>query len=80
MEGRFDKIVSIEMLEAVGHDYLPVFFKKCSELLTGEGSLALQVITSHDKRYAEFRKEVDFIQKHIFPGSQTPSLARFMLR
>ncbi len=75
VEGSFDKIVSIEMLEAVGHNYLPVFFGKCNELLKENGSLALQVITSHDKRYAEFRKEVDFIQKHIFPGSQTPSLA-----
>jgi cyclopropane-fatty-acyl-phospholipid synthase len=75
IEGKFDKIVSIEMLEAVGHDYLPLFFSKCNSLLTEDGSLALQVITSHDKRYAEFRKEVDFIQKHIFPGSQTPSIA-----
>ncbi len=73
--GSFDKIVSIEMLEAVGHRYLPVFFGKCNDLLKENGSLALQVITSHDKRYAEFRKEVDFIQKHIFPGSQTPSLS-----
>jgi cyclopropane-fatty-acyl-phospholipid synthase len=75
ISGRYDKIVSIEMLEAVGHKYLPAFFKKCNELLTDDGSIALQVITSHDKRYAEFRKDVDFIQKHIFPGSQTPSLA-----
>ncbi|MBI1770425.1 MAG: class I SAM-dependent methyltransferase [Bacteroidetes bacterium] len=73
--GQYDKIVSIEMLEAVGHKYLPVFFRKCDELLKENGSMALQVITSHDKRYAEFRKDVDFIQKHIFPGSQTPSLA-----
>jgi len=75
IQGKYDKIVSIEMLEAVGHKYLPVFFSKCNELLTENGSMALQVITSHDKRYAEFRKDVDFIQKHIFPGSQTPSLA-----
>lgn len=75
IQGQYDKIVSIEMLEAVGHKYLPVFFSKCNELLRENGSMALQVITSHDKRYAEFRKDVDFIQKHIFPGSQTPSLA-----
>ncbi|MGC4020815.1 MAG: cyclopropane-fatty-acyl-phospholipid synthase family protein [Cyclobacteriaceae bacterium] len=75
VDGKYDKIVSIEMLEAVGHQYLPVFFKKCNELLKENGSMGLQVITSHDKRYAEFRKDVDFIQKHIFPGSQTPSLA-----
>jgi cyclopropane-fatty-acyl-phospholipid synthase len=75
LQGKFDKIVSIEMLEAVGHKYLPVYFSKCNELLKEDGSLALQVITSSDKRYEEFRKEVDFIQKHIFPGSQTPSIA-----
>ncbi len=74
LEGCFDKIVSIEMLEAVGHDYLPVYFKKVDELLKPQGSIALQVITSQDKRYEEFRNDVDFIMKHIFPGSQTPSL------
>lgn len=74
IEGSFDKIVSIEMLEAVGHEYLPVYFKKCNELLRKNGSIGLQVITSQDKRYEEFRKDVDFIQKHIFPGSQTPSV------
>jgi cyclopropane-fatty-acyl-phospholipid synthase len=75
IEGKFDKIVSIEMLEAVGHEYLPVYFEKCNSLLKQDGAIALQVITSRDKRYAEFRKDVDFIQKHIFPGSQTPSLS-----
>lgn len=74
LEGSFDKIVSIEMLEAVGHDYLPVYFKKVDELLKPQGSIALQVITSQDKRYEEFRNDVDFIMKHIFPGSQTPSI------
>jgi cyclopropane-fatty-acyl-phospholipid synthase len=75
IEGKYDKIVSIEMLEAVGHEYLPVYFEKCNSLLEENGALALQVITSRDRRYAEFRKDVDFIQKHIFPGSQTPSLS-----
>jgi cyclopropane-fatty-acyl-phospholipid synthase len=75
LEGSFDKIVSIEMLEAVGHKYLPTYFRKCNELLKPAGRLALQVITSQDKRYHEHRKNVDFIQKHIFPGSQTPSFA-----
>ena len=74
LEGRYDKIVSIEMLEAVGHRYLPVYFKKVDELLKPNGSIALQVITSQDKRYEEFRDDVDFIMKHIFPGSQTPSI------
>jgi cyclopropane-fatty-acyl-phospholipid synthase len=75
IEGSFDKIVSIEMLEAVGHEYMPAYFEKCNSLLRPGGNLALQVITSRDKRYKEFRKDVDFIQKHIFPGSQTPSLS-----
>jgi cyclopropane-fatty-acyl-phospholipid synthase len=75
LEGRYDKIISIEMLEAVGHEYLPTYFRKCHDMLAPNGSLALQVITSGDKRYAKFRDDVDFIQKHIFPGSQTPSIA-----
>jgi cyclopropane-fatty-acyl-phospholipid synthase len=74
ISGTFDKIVSIEMLEAVGHEFVPQYFKKCQELLKEGGSMAIQVITSQDKRYHEFRKSVDFIQKHIFPGSQTPSM------
>jgi cyclopropane-fatty-acyl-phospholipid synthase len=75
VSGSFDKIVSIEMLEAVGHEYIPGYFSKCNELLKPNGAMAIQVITSQDKRYNEFRKSVDFIQKHIFPGSQTPSIA-----
>jgi cyclopropane-fatty-acyl-phospholipid synthase len=75
ISGSFDKIVSIEMLEAVGHEYIPGYFAKCNELLKPNGAMAIQVITSQDRRYQEFRKSVDFIQKHIFPGSQTPSMA-----
>jgi cyclopropane-fatty-acyl-phospholipid synthase len=74
LEGKFDKIVSIEMLEAVGHDFLPVYFKKCHELLKKDGLLALQVITCPDPRYNSLRKGVDWIQKHIFPGSLLPSV------
>ncbi len=74
LEGSFDKVVSIEMLEAVGHEFLPVYFGKINSLLKPNGSVALQVITSQDKRYEEFRNDVDFIMKHIFPGSQTPSI------
>lgn len=75
MEGMFDKIVSIEMLEAVGHEYLPVYFGKCHQLLKKDGILAIQVITSPDSRYDSLRKGVDWIQKHIFPGSLLPSVA-----
>jgi len=75
MDGAFDKIVSVEMLEAVGAKYLDVYFKKCHELLKKNGILALQVITSPDSRFDSLRKGVDWIQKHIFPGSLLPSVA-----
>jgi cyclopropane-fatty-acyl-phospholipid synthase len=75
MEGVFDKIVSIEMLEAVGFNFLDVYFKKCHDLLKKNGILAIQVITSPDSRYESLRKGVDWIQKHIFPGSLLPSVA-----
>ena len=75
LDGQFDKIVSIEMIEAVGHQYLPVYFGKLQSLLTKQGLLVIQAITSPDARYDEFRKGVDWIQKHIFPGSLLPSVA-----
>ena len=75
IEGKFDKIVSIEMLEAVGDKFLDVYFKKCNELLKKDGLIALQVITCPDSRYEQLRKGVDWIQKHIFPGSLLPSVA-----
>jgi cyclopropane-fatty-acyl-phospholipid synthase len=67
--GCFDKIVSIEMLEAVGHKYQADFARVVSRVLKPDGLVALQFITCPDARYAEFRRGVDFIQKHIFPGS-----------
>lgn len=75
MDGAYDKIVSIEMLEAVGHDFLETYFEKCHQLLKQNGLLGLQVITSPDSRYDQFRKGVDWIQKHIFPGSLLPSIS-----
>src|SRR3569833_376796 len=75
MDGVFDKIVSVEMLEAVGAKFLDVYFKKCHSLLKKNGILALQVITSPDSRFDSLRKGVDWIQKHIFPGSLLPSVA-----
>ena len=74
MEGEFDKIVSVEMLEAVGHNYMEVYFKKVNGLLKKNGILALQVITSPDSRYDSLKNGVDWIQKHIFPGSLLPSV------
>ena len=76
LKGSFDKIVSIEMLEAVGHNYYQEYFSKCNELLKPDGILAFQVITSPDSRYESLRKGVDWIQKHIFPGSLLPSVAK----
>ncbi|MEX2088249.1 MAG: cyclopropane-fatty-acyl-phospholipid synthase family protein [Bacteroidota bacterium] len=75
LTGEFDKIVSIEMLEAVGHEFLESYFAQCHRLLRRDGLLGLQVITSPDSRYETFRKSVDWIQKHIFPGSLLPSIA-----
>ncbi len=74
--GSFDKVVSIEMLEAVGHRYMETFFGKCHEVLKKDGLLGMQVIVSPDSRYDSLRKGVDWIQKHIFPGSLLPSIAR----
>lgn len=74
VQGRYTRIVSIEMLEAVGHEFLPAFFGKCQEVLLPQGVIGLQVITCADHRYDELRKNVDWIQKHIFPGSLLPSI------
>ncbi len=73
LEGKFDKLVSIEMIEAVGKEYLPTFFNKCSSLLKENGLMLLQAITISDHRLASYSKSVDFIQKHIFPGGFLPS-------
>lgn len=75
MRGSFDKIVSVEMLEAVGHKFLKAYFTQCNNLLKRNGILAIQVITCPDGRYESIRKDVDWIQKHIFPGSLLPSVA-----
>lgn len=76
IKGQFDRIVSIEMLEAVGDKYLETYFSKCNEVLKQDGLLAFQVITSPDSRYEEFKTGIDYIQKYIFPGSLLPSIAR----
>lgn len=76
VRGQFDKIVSIEMVEALGHRYQATFAEVVSRLLKPEGLLALQFITCPDGRYDEFRRGVDFIQKHIFPGSLLLSVNR----
>ena len=75
-QGKFDKIASIEMLEAVGDKYLETYFNKCHEVLKPDGLLGLQMITCPDSRYDALRNGVDWIQKHIFPGSLLLSLNR----
>jgi len=76
LTGRFDKIVSIEMMEAIGHRYLPEFCAVLDRVLKPDGVMAFQFITCPDARYDQFRHGVDFIQKHIFPGSLLLSLNR----
>lgn len=74
IKGQFKKIASIEMIEAVGHQYLPEFFERCGQLLDDDGCMVIQAITMPDQRYEKYRKNCDFIQKYIFPGSCVPSL------
>ena len=76
ISGKFDKIASIEMLEAVGDKYHHSFFAKCAEVLTQDGLLGVQMITVPDCSYRSLRKNVDWIQKHIFPGSLLLSVGR----
>ena len=78
LEGRFDKIVSIEMIEAVGHEYHETFFAKCATLLEPGGRLLLQAITIDDRRYDAARRSVDYIKRHIFPGCCIPSATRLV--
>ena len=75
LDGQFDKLVSIEMIEAVGHQFMGEFFAKCNSLLNPQGKMLIQAITIADQRYDTYRKDVDFIQKYIFPGGCLPSIA-----
>lgn len=75
VRGVYDKVVSIEMIEAVGARYLKTYFEKIHSVLKPDGILALQAIICPDVRFDLLRKRVDFIQKHIFPGSLLPSVA-----
>ena len=73
LEGKFDKLVSIEMIEAVGEKFLDGYFGQCSDLLKPNGMMLLQSITIPDHRYDQYRRSVDFIQRFIFPGGFLPS-------
>tara|TARA_B110000438_G_scaffold29630_1_gene28772 strand:+ start:4727 stop:5995 length:1269 start_codon:yes stop_codon:yes gene_type:complete len=73
LSGQFDRIVSIEMIEAVGHEYLPSYFAKISDLLSAQGAAMIQGITMPDHRYKQYLREVDYIRTRVFPGSCVPS-------
>jgi len=76
VKGEFDKVISIEMIEAVGHRYFKTYFDKINKILKPNGVLGLQAIIIPDSRYSEYRKSVDWLQKHIFPGGLLPSIAK----
>ena len=75
LQGQYDKLVSIEMIEAVGHRYFDTYFRKCNELLKPDGMMLLQSITIADQRYPRMKKSTDFIQRYIFPGGCLPSVS-----
>ncbi len=75
LRGRYDKLASIEMIEAVGHEHYDTYFRACAGLLAPHGRAVIQAITIADERYDAARREVDFIKRHIFPGSCIPSRA-----
>ena len=78
LDGQYDKLVSIEMIEAVGWQYYPTYFNKCASLLKPEGTMLIQAITITDQRFEQYKKDVDFIQKYIFPGAGLPSVSAIM--
>jgi cyclopropane-fatty-acyl-phospholipid synthase len=73
LTGHFDRVVSIEMIEAVGHEFLPTYFSQISDLLVPDGAAMIQGITMPDHRYSQYLKEVDYIRTRVFPGSCVPS-------
>ena len=78
LTGQYDKLVSIEMIEAVGHHFLPSYFKQCARLLKPHGLMLLQAITIREQRYEQAKSSVDFIQRYIFPGGALPSVQKML--
>jgi cyclopropane-fatty-acyl-phospholipid synthase len=78
LQGQFDKLVSVEMIEAVGHKYLDAYFACCSRLLKPEGTLLIQGIVMNDQRHDQYLRSVDFIQRYVFPGGCLPSISSMM--
>lgn len=75
LQGRYDKLVSIEMIEAIGHQYMDTYFQKCASLLEPGGLALVQAITIEDHRYEQALQSVDFIKRHVFPGSFIPCVS-----
>lgn len=75
LEGQYDKLISIEMVEAVGHHFIDEFFQRCSDLLKADGIAVIQAITLEDHRYQQAVQSVDFIKRFIFPGSFIPCVS-----
>ncbi|MCF8503320.1 MAG: cyclopropane-fatty-acyl-phospholipid synthase family protein [Caulobacter sp.] len=76
VEGRYDRVASIEMFEAVGEEYWPTYFRKIHDVLSPGGRAGLQIITIRDELFDGYRRHADFIQKYIFPGGMLPSETR----
>lgn len=74
LRGRYSKLVSVEMIEAVGYEFLPTYFGTLSRLLEPDGLACIQAILMPERRYAAYRRSVDFIQRYVFPGGHCPSL------
>ena len=78
LRGTFDKLVSIEMIEAVGHEHLPRYFGVCADLLHERGEALIQAITMPERRYRQYLRQSDFIRRHVFPGSCVSSLGAIL--
>lgn len=78
LRGQYDKLVSIEMVEAVGHEYLEEYFRVCSDRLVPDGQMLLQAITIADQHQEQHRASVDFVKQYIFPGSSIPSVTSML--
>ncbi|HEY2346225.1 MAG TPA: cyclopropane-fatty-acyl-phospholipid synthase family protein [Xanthomonadaceae bacterium] len=78
LAGRYDKLVSIEMIEAIGHQYLDTYFAQCAALLKPDGLALVQAITIEDSRYEQALRSVDFIKRHVFPGSFIPCVSAML--
>jgi cyclopropane-fatty-acyl-phospholipid synthase len=78
LRGTFDKLISIEMIEAVGHEYLDGYFRKCGELLKPDGSMLLQAIVMPERGYRQYLRSVDFIRRYVFPGGCLPSVSSIL--